>query len=469
MFDGLVDLIKGKFEGYHKKESLPRRIFGTENEFGFMPEKDGVVIENYTPDQQEEYLRAIIKDTPNYSNGSRFGANGGLIYRDCRHPEYASPETADVLDAIRYQKAGELILSRSFPHLYKNACDQFGNTFAAHVNFFTNVKRKRLRLLIPFVISSKIYNGSGSITSNGDFEISQRARFIERNIHDNTTKDRAIINMRDEKLSDVKGWHRFHCIENDPHMCESALGRDLGTMDLMLRLLEDEEKFGERLFPRVNYDENKALLDLHSLSRQTEDWRMEGVGRGFPKEAITLQETYLQTAWERYYGPDPIVNLVLEDWKDTLTKLRKRPEELFGSVDWITKREMLKVKAEIEKLPKDSWSLKSYDLEYHRVNREQSIFYADIESQGGSLRWVTDKEIESAVDNPPQNTRAYIRGNLVKFAKEHKLPYDISLGWEGYAIHNIKYNQYVPLNDPRLNYSRLLSRTKEKLLPEELS
>ena len=39
--------------------------------------------------------------------------NGARYYVDHAHPEYSTPECANVLDAIRYDKAGELILARS--------------------------------------------------------------------------------------------------------------------------------------------------------------------------------------------------------------------------------------------------------------------------------------------------------------------------------------------------------------------
>ena len=39
--------------------------------------------------------------------------NGARYYVDHAHPEYSSPECANVLDLIRYDKAGERILSRS--------------------------------------------------------------------------------------------------------------------------------------------------------------------------------------------------------------------------------------------------------------------------------------------------------------------------------------------------------------------
>src|SRR5438132_6580095 len=39
--------------------------------------------------------------------------NGARYYVDHAHPEYSTPECANALDAIRYDKAGEVILARS--------------------------------------------------------------------------------------------------------------------------------------------------------------------------------------------------------------------------------------------------------------------------------------------------------------------------------------------------------------------
>src|SRR5262245_59789409 len=39
--------------------------------------------------------------------------NGARYYVDHAHPEYSTPECANAFDAIRYDKAGEVILARS--------------------------------------------------------------------------------------------------------------------------------------------------------------------------------------------------------------------------------------------------------------------------------------------------------------------------------------------------------------------
>jgi len=65
--------------------------------------------------------------------------NGARYYVDHAHPEYSSPECADALEAVRYDKAGERILARSMAAatrllppgqeivVYKNNSDGKGN------------------------------------------------------------------------------------------------------------------------------------------------------------------------------------------------------------------------------------------------------------------------------------------------------------------------------------------------------
>jgi len=52
-------------------------------------------------------------------------------------------------------------------------------------------------------------------------------------------------------------------------------------------------------------------------------------------------------------------------------------------------------------------------LQYHEVNREKGLFYV-LQNNGLVERVVTDEQIEHAVENPPEDTRAYLRGELIR-------------------------------------------------------
>ena len=73
--------------------------------------------------------------------------NGARLYVDHAHPEYSTPEVTNPLDAVRWDKAGELVMARggaprrarcpaSTPiNLYKNNTDNKGASYGAHENY----------------------------------------------------------------------------------------------------------------------------------------------------------------------------------------------------------------------------------------------------------------------------------------------------------------------------------------------
>ena len=59
------------------------------------------------------------------------------------------------------------------------------------------------------------------------------------------------------------------------------------------------------------------------------------------------------------------------------------------------------------------------DLQYHDVNRERGLFYR-LQRRDMVDRMVTDEEISHPVEHPPETTRARLRGEFIKRAKERK-------------------------------------------------
>ena len=64
------------------------------------------------------------------------------------------------------------------------------------------------------------------------------------------------------------------------------------------------------------------------------------------------------------------------------------------------------------------------DLQYHDVDRSRGLFYR-MQERGMVERVCTDGEIETALDEPPQTTRARLRGEFIRRAKERKRDYTV--------------------------------------------
>ena len=64
------------------------------------------------------------------------------------------------------------------------------------------------------------------------------------------------------------------------------------------------------------------------------------------------------------------------------------------------------------------------DLQYHDVNQNRGVFYL-MQSNGLVERILDDNDIEIAIEQPPQTTRAKLRGDFVRQAKEKKRDYTV--------------------------------------------
>jgi proteasome accessory factor A len=59
------------------------------------------------------------------------------------------------------------------------------------------------------------------------------------------------------------------------------------------------------------------------------------------------------------------------------------------------------------------------DLQYHDISRKRGLFYR-MQDRGMVERTCTDDVIELAMDQPPQTTRAKLRGDFIRRAKERR-------------------------------------------------
>jgi len=477
----LIDKVLGKKsestepeeESFEKKESIdldkkvevfssiPRykrkRIFGCENEFGIV--------------------------NPQWCKLPKTGfiQNGGRIYKDCGHIEYASPEVRNPLEIVIFEKAGELLSQDFADKIYKNNVDSEGNTFGAHENYFTKADLYQLKSIIPFLITRQIFAGSGKLDEYyGSFLISQLASYMRYAIGDSTTRDRAILCTKDESLSGLNGWHRLHLILGDANMCESALFLKFGTTGLVLDLAEDRE------LPEIKYDLDYAVYDIKNISRQTKEWFVKGMydetGCGHVStKAVDVQKKYFQAADKLYSGRDIITDLILDMWIDTLEKLEDNPLELVGRVDWVTKKALIDAYAAKHGLDMSNSLLRNIDLQYHDVNRDTGLFYA-LERAGKTEKLVSNKLIREATKNPPKDTRAYIRGTIIKANNKGNGETAFTVSWEscgegkvsicsGCEQHcqTVKVNpdSKISLPNPFKNYASKLEKIKKKLRESE--
>jgi proteasome accessory factor A len=131
--------------------------------------------------------------------------------------------------------------------------------------------------------------------------------------------------------------------------------------------------------------------------------------------AVELQWEYFRLArkYSQDVESDPVTDDVLVRWERVLETLESDPMDLKRELDWVAKLSLLEAYRDRDGLGWDHPKLRLIDLQYHDVRRTKSLYWRL--ADGGKIeRLVSDDEIAFAVDHPPEDTRAYFRGECLR-------------------------------------------------------
>ncbi|MDC0359594.1 Pup--protein ligase [Acidimicrobiales bacterium] len=417
---------------------MQRRIFGIENEYGVTCTLHGQ--RRLSPDEVARYLFRRVVSWGRSSNV--FLGNGARLYLDVgSHPEYATPECDSVHDLVVHDKAGERILEQLLTsaedrlrdegvhgdiYLFKNNTDSAGNSYGCHENYCTprhDDLSSYAEVLIPFLVSRQIYAGAGKVlqTARGaKYCVSQRAEHIWEGVSSATTRSRPIINTRDEPHADAERYRRLHVIVGDSNMSEYTNFLKVGAASLMLRMLEEPQ-----VVLRDMTLEN-PIRAIREISHDTTCTQRVRLVNGREVSALDIQTEYLNRAirFAEHHELSPEEKQALEMWEHCLTAIEDDPFKLDKEIDWVIKHKLIEGYRERHGLDLGDSRVALVDLQYHDVNRERGLFYR-MQKRGMVERIVTDAEISHAVENPPETTRARLRGEFIKRAKERKRDYTV--------------------------------------------
>src|SRR5436853_2823761 len=348
------------------------RIVGIETEYGCLVSDEGLhASSELWPAKVKNYLfrkaaagsidcHYLDYEEPPGNGG--FLLNGGRLYLDMGHIEYASPEGLHLHDLVTYEMAGDELLRSSLVALeagdrvsfIKNNVDHHtGATFGCHENYL--MKREAqftpsvLGTLLTFLATRQIFTGAGRVGQANPlafdfeppqaetpvaFQLSQRADHIMNDIYQWVQFNRAIINARDEPLADYRKYRRLHLLIGDSNMSPFANALKIGTTAAVLSLLE------QRQLPR-NLVLNDAVRSTRDISRDpTRTWIVE-LDNGNTIGALDVQWRLHDLAARHLGGRDQETDWLLESWSYTLDALPNKPEALLGGVDWNSKKWLL--------------------------------------------------------------------------------------------------------------------------------
>jgi len=452
---------------------VDRRIFGIENEYGVTCTLRGQ--RRLSPDEVARYLFRRVVSWGRSSNV--FLENGARLYLDVgSHPEYATPECDSVLDLVAHDKAGERILEglvasaearlrdegiRGVVYLFKNNTDSAGNSYGCHENYLTG-RRDDLahfaQVLIPFLVTRQIYAGAGKVlqTARGAaYCISQRAEHIWEGFSSATTRSRPIINTRDEPHADAERYRRLHVIVGDSNMSEYATFLKVGTAAIMLRMLDDP---GIVLRDMTLEDPIRAIREIsHDITCR----RRVRLANGREVSAFDIQNEYLGRAvrYAEQRGLPEQEMKALGMWQHCMEGIEKDPLSLDRECDWVIKHRLIEGYRERHGLPLGHPRVALLDLQYHDVSRERGVFYR-LQAKNAVERMVTDEAINDAMEHPPATTRARLRGEFIRRAKERRR--DFTVDWVHLKL-NDQTQRTVLLKDPFRAHDERVERLIEAM------
>jgi proteasome accessory factor A len=466
---------------------MKKRIFGIETEYGLLIKNDAEFpldsaevankVKNHVFSKNQGILDLHYRANDEPPGNGGFLLNGGRLYLDMGHLEYASPECSNLVDLVTYDRAGDTLVQDAVEELgwsehvsfIKNNVDLETNaTFGCHENYlvgrgFPFDERDNLKLLSSFLTTRQIFCGAGRIGScdphpfrdwdgvtpyesqpdeQVNFQLSQRADHIPNEFYRWVQYNRAIVNTRDEPLSDPSKYRRIHLLVGDSTMSEFATAMKMGTTTLMLEIMQ----LGVAKREWILAD---SVFAMRSISRDPDfKWQVK-LASGKSSNALELQLDIFKTCKQHLAGKNRETDWILEGWESVLTDLPKGPEAVIGRVDWASKYWMLNEFKNEEDLEWDDPWLKSLDLEYHNLNKKTGLFWG-LEASGDGYRKTTDEAVKFSKANPPRGTRAHGRGELIKQLINHYSHMSYLIDWIGFRLS--KTDEPFLMLDPFISY-----------------
>ncbi|MCC3324492.1 Pup--protein ligase [Gordonia bronchialis] len=419
---------------------MQRRIMGIETEFGVTCTFHGH--RRLSPDEVARYLFRRVVSWGRSSNV--FLQNGARLYLDVgSHPEYATAECDSLIQLINHDRAGELVLEDLLVdaeqrlsdegiggdiYLFKNNTDSAGNSYGCHENYLVVRAGEFSRIsdvLLPFLVTRQLICGAGKVLQTpkaATFCLSQRAEHIWEGVSSATTRSRPIINTRDEPHADAEKYRRLHVIVGDSNMSEMTTLLKVGSAALVLEMIEAGVVFRD-------FALDNPIRAIREASHDPTGRRPVRLAGGRQASALDIQREYHARAVEHMTNrrPDPEMDMVVDLWGRMLDAVERDDfSKVDTEVDWVIKRKLFQRYQDKYSMELSDPKIAQLDLAFHDIKRGRGVF--DVLSRKGLVtRATTDEAIATAVNEPPQTTRAKLRGDFISAAQ--KAGRDFTVDW----------------------------------------
>jgi len=415
-------------------------------------------------------------------------SNASCCYIDLNHLELCGAEVLSARDHVamwhamllKARQARELA-NASLPEgrrieVLANNSDGLSHSYGGHVDLlvsrpcYENALHRKVHLLsflAAHQASSILFAGQGKVGSeNGhkdvNYQFSQRADFIEQLLGPQTTYQRPLVNTRDESLcgssrsqdsEDAPEAHfaRLHIIFYDTTLCHVATFLKVGALQLVLCMLEQEAVDSSLILDDpVDAVARWSHGDLHTSVR---------LASGDRYTATEVQEAILEKAAAfvsegHAEGLVPEADLIIRQWAETLRLLRQNDiYALARRCDWALK--LLALDRAMTRYQTDwtSPEIKTLDHMYSSLDMNDGLYW-QYEQDGFVEQIASNTDIKRAAAEPPENTRAWLRAQLLRRADSGELD---AIDWDSVRFRPRQSRSYarrtVHMNNP-LRFTR---------------
>lgn len=191
-----------------------------------------------------------LPSLPGHISSGLFLCNGGRLYSDQGHPEYATPELSDPWRHVQYVQAGDALVSELAAGVgaavargnvdYSGTLATYGD-HESYLYFRTDVGRLADQI-IPHLVSRIIYTGAGGLNAANpgiEFTISPRGTcHIHDRVSSSSTAGRALVHTRDEPLCGGS-YKRLHLICGEGLMSQHGIFLRFGVTALVVVMADN--------------------------------------------------------------------------------------------------------------------------------------------------------------------------------------------------------------------------------------
>jgi hypothetical protein len=273
--------------------------------------------------------------------------------------------------------------------------------------------------VLGFLLSRSIFTGAGTLDPiTGAFGLSEKGPAmrrlvrltslpVDRSVFDIGHLTKSVFTITNLELRPLgrlfRRRQRLQLGLSDSNLAQTAEYLKIATTTLVIDMAEAGLLRG---LPRVR----RPIRALRQLVADPELRVKVRCSDGVSRSALELQRLYLERAREfvtHSATPSLEAREVVRSWAEVLDALEREPASLFGRVDWISKRGLLETAGgDLDQATRETIALK-----YHELGVG---YFAELEREGLAPTLVTPDEITRALTQPPRQSPARRRSQLVR-------------------------------------------------------